>query len=227
MARSDLDPAWSLLSAVGVSRDDRVGPVILGRELLIQAFEVFVSTGNPSRILDLVKGAATTFAAGVRNPRPEEYPLDGVEYGRCDALMWYGISSGLLVMSNDRWWTRNDSRPHILGASSDPGSLEIASFGFESVAEPTKAGRCSEEFGELVKEDVGSDAARFHFLRAADLFDASGDPKRAAAARRGLSPKSPPSSPFFRRLPPTMESTTVTGSSEYRMLRAVTLRRKS
>lgn len=102
----------------------------------------------------------------------------------------------------------------------DPHAIEIASQGFETLGDLTKAGRCAEEFGEVVKFERSPSEASVHFLRAADLFGRVSDPQRAEIARSRIGAKDVPSSPFFHRQPGSLASTTISGSREFDNLRS-------
>jgi hypothetical protein len=219
MPSRDLSEAWCVLEQLGIARDDRYGPVLLGRELLIQAFGLVDSDDGTENAAVAVKTAALTFLWGVIDPSPAEY-ASGVDFGRCDALMWFGIATALLVpidgvVDADTF----PERPSILRGQSDPRALATASTIFESLGDFVKAGRCSEELGELCKIDSPNEADNSHFDRASKMFKRGGRPERSRIAEARATASDRPSSPFFHRQIGSEQSTTIIGSREFEMLR--------
>jgi len=205
---------------MGVPRDDRYGPVMIGRELLIRGYEL-VGPGNSQQNASvLVNAAAVTFLWGVIDPSHAEYPIDGIEFGRADALMWFGIATAVLLPIDGVLKSHDlPPRPPIVKAKPDPQSLATASTMFESLGDFTKAGRCAEEFGEIFKSDRGVTEPNPHFDRASMLFRRAGNEERARVAMNRASAKDQPSSLFFHRKMGTVQSTTIAGSCEFRNLR--------
>lgn len=153
LSTRDLSPAWEVLGQFGIDRDNRYGPVLLGRELLIRAFELASGEGGTKSAAVVIDVAAATFLWGVIDPSLAEY-VTGVDFGRCDALMWFGISTALLVPVDQVVESPTfPNRPSIVRGQSDPRALSSASIMFESLGDFVKAGRCSEELGELFKID--------------------------------------------------------------------------
>jgi len=220
MAGRDLSLAWELLEKLGVRRDERYGPVILGRELLIRSYSL---KDGPSGMRDagaLVCAAAATFLWGVIDPKSSEYPASGVTFGRADALMWFGIAASLLVPlkgvidSDDL-----PERPEILRSSSDPESLVIASRQFMLVDDYQKAGRCAEEYAELLRLHGETDACKTQFDRAAQLFTRAGDPARSQSAKNRVNSADRFDNPFFRVEAGTRQATSICGSKQFLELR--------
>lgn len=222
MRRQNLDLAWTYLEQLQVPRDDAYGPVLLGRELLIRAHEFVDLENGHTNASMLLNAAITTFLWGVIDPSPTEYPIDGVEFGRLDALMWFGICTSVFV-PHDTVFSSDDlpSRPPFMNGVSDPMVLEIASFGFESIGDFTKAGRCAEELGEIIKLDQSSVAAQIYFDRAVQMFNRASDAERADVALKRSKSTSRTASPFFRRAPGSITSSTIAGSQEFSHLRSM------
>jgi hypothetical protein len=194
---------------------------MLGRELLLMTHEMVDLEHGERNARILLNAAAATFLWGVIDPMPAEYPIDGPEFGRLDALMWFGICASLFVPV-DAVFDSDDlpDRPAFMRSSSDPQAIEIASRGFETLGDLNKAGRCAEEFGEVVKFERSSQEASIHFMRAADLFGRIPEPRRAEIARSRIVAKDVPTSPFFHRQPGSFASTTISGSREFDHLRS-------
>lgn len=203
----------------GITRDDRYGPVLLGRELLVRAFELVQGKDGAKNAAVVTDVAASTFLWGVIDPSSAEY-VSGVEFGRCDALMWFGISTALLVHMDDVVNSPTfPNRPSIMRGQSDPYALATASTMFESLGDFVKAGRCSEELGELCKLDSPKGACNSHFERASAMFHQDGRPERARIASVRATASDRPSSPFFHRKMGSEQSTTIIGSREFEMMR--------
>ena len=216
----DLSLAWDLLGQFGVERDDRFGPVLLGRELVLRAFEMLNLDHGERNASILINGAAATFLWGVIDPLASEYPIDGPEFGRLDALMWFGITTSIFV-PNDVVFSSDDlpERPSFMRSTPDPMALELASYGFEKFGDLVKAARCAEELGEVVKADDGAARAHTHFTRATELFRRAGNSDREKISRSRSSATDSPRSPFFYREQGDLSSTTIAGSREYKALR--------
>ena len=215
---SDLDHAWSLLEQVGAARDPRLGPVMVGRDLLIVAWKMHDQGNGTENARTCVVGAISAFMAGVTTPRSFEYQLDGVEFGRYDAMMWLGIAAGMLVPHDGV--VDSDvvqRRPQILQTTSDPASLALASKGFESLGDFIKAGRCAEEYAELLR--IYGQPYAHHFDRAASLFIRSGNSGRAQSAELRKTKNSYMRQEFFYQERPTGNVTTIIGSAEFVKLR--------
>lgn len=216
MRRQNLDLAWTYLEQLQVQRSDDFGPVLLGRELFLRAFEFLELENGQTNASMLLNAAAATFLWGVIDPLPSEYPIDGIEFGRLDALMWFGICTSIFVPV-DAVFDSDDlpQRPQFMKGSSDPKSLELASYGFESIGDYTKAGRCSEELGEIVKIDQSVGQASVHFERAQQMFARGSQMDRAAIAKQRSTSVDRTTSPFFYRAPGSMNATTIAGSREF------------
>jgi hypothetical protein len=218
MDEHDLDHAWSLLQQVGARRNDQLGPVMVGRDLLIVAWKMLAEANGTENSRTSVVGAVSAFMAGVISPRGTEYQIDGIEFGRCDALMWLGIASGMLVPHHGI--VDSDvvqGRPSIIRNSSDPAALAVASYGFESLGEYLKAGRCAEEYAELLR--VYGHTFVDQFDRAASLFERAGNSTRAQIAVNRKTDNSYSRQAFFYQEHPTGEVTTIVGSREFVTLR--------
>lgn len=218
MSGRDLDHAWSLLTQVGATRDNQLGPVMVGRELLIVAWKMLGQTNGIENSRTCVVGAMSAFMAGVVAPRTTEYPIDGIEYGRCDALMWLGISAGMLV-PHDGLVDADviPGRPSILKTTSDPAALSVASFGFEALGDFVKAGRCAEEYAELLRIYGKSSVEQFD--RAISLFKRAGNSARADSAFKRKKDNSYSRQAFFYQERPSGSVTTIVGSNEFLTLR--------
>lgn len=221
MSSRDLSLAWALLGQLGHQRDDRIGPVTLGRELLLLAHELVDQENGMTNASMLLNASVATFLWGVIDPLPSEYPIDGPEFGRLDALMWFGITTAIFVPV-DAVFDSDDlpERPASMRSIPDPLSLDTASSGFETVGDLTKAGRCSEELAEIIKAEHSVQAAGLHFARAVEMFERGSENQRAKLARDRAVATTTPSSPFFHRQPGSLASTTISGSREYANLRS-------
>ena len=218
MGEHDLDHAWSLLQQVGARRNDQLGPVMVGRDLLIVAWKMLAEANGTENSRTCVVGAVSAFMAGVITPRGTEYQIDGIEFGRCDALMWLGIASGMLIPHDgiiDSDVVPN--RPAILRTTSDPAALAVASYGFESLGEYLKAGRCAEEYAELLR--IYGSTFVHEFDRAASLFERAGNSTRAKVAANRKTDDSYSRQAFFYQERPSGEVTTIIGSREFVTLR--------
>jgi len=218
MSDQDLDHAWSLLQQVGARRNNEMGPVMVGRELLIVAWKMLTQENGTENSQTCVVAAVSAFMAGVITPRGTEYQIDGIEFGRCDALMWLGIASGMLlphdgIIDSDVV----PRRPSILQTTSDPAALAVASYGFESIGEYLKAGRCAEEYAELLR--VYGHTFVDQFDRAASLFERAGNFTRAQIAVNRKTDNSYSRQAFFYQEHPTGEVTTIVGSREFVTIR--------
>ena len=205
---------------MGVGRDDRYGPVTLGRELLIRSYALKDRENGAKNASVLVNAAAITFMWGVIDPLASEYPIDGVAFGRADALMWFGIATSILlplkgVLDSDDMPTR----PDILLKTSDPESLAVASNQFVLVGDYQKAGRCAEEYAELLKIDGAVSQSKTQFNRAADFFAKAGDAGRSKAATGRSDATSRLDNPFFRVAVRSGQATTICGSRQFSELR--------
>jgi hypothetical protein len=218
MSDQDLDHAWSLLQQVGARRNNEMGPVMVGRELLVVAWKMLTLENGTENSQTCVLAAVSAFMAGVITPRGTEYQIDGIEFGRCDALMWLGIASGMLlphdgIIDSDVV----PSRPSILQTTSDPAALAVASYGFESIGEYLKAGRCAEEYAELLRMYGRTFVDQFE--RAASLFERAGNSSRAKTAVIRKTDGSYSRQSFFYQEHPTGDVTTIVGSREYMTIR--------
>jgi hypothetical protein len=218
MSDQDLDHAWSLLQQVGARRNNEMGPVMVGRELLIVAWKMLTQENGTENSQTCVVAAVSAFMAGVITPRGTEYQIDGIEFGRCDALMWLGIASGMLlphdgIIDSDVV----PRRPSILQTTSDPAALAVASYGFESIGEYLKAGRCAEEYAELLRMYGRTFIDQFE--RAASLFERAGNSSRAKIAVNRKTDGSYSRQSFFYQEHPSGEVTTIVGSREYMTIR--------
>ena len=221
MPDRDLSLAWAVLEQMGVTRDDRFGPVLLGRELLIRAHETIDREYGVQNATVIGCAAAATFLWGVVDPSPSEYPAGDIAHARADALMWFGISTALFVPANAQLDSDDfPPRPSFMAELPDPLALDTASAMFEAQCDYVKAGRCSEELAEVLKSDGVPGSAKAHFERASDLFHRAGNQERAQIATRRATASDVPSSPFFLRKMGSTESTTLAGSREFHHLRA-------
>ncbi|NDC91854.1 MAG: hypothetical protein EB089_08390 [Acidimicrobiia bacterium] len=220
MPKRDLSLGWGLLEQMGVRRDDRYGPVMIGRELLIRSFAIKDRPNGARNAATLVNAAATTFMWGVLDPSSTEYPIDGIEFGKADAMMWFGISAAIMVPHNGVLDSDDiPSRPDSLRSSADPEALEVASRRFEQLGDLTKAGRCAEEYAEVLKCDGESASSGRQFDRAAALFTRGNESARSSAAKQRASATDHPDSPFFRVPAGPKQSTTICGSRQFLELR--------
>lgn len=220
MPRRDLSLGWGLLEQMGVQRDDRYGPVLVGRELLVRSYEAKDSANGRRNAATLVNAAASTFMWGVIDPAPFEF-FDGIEIGRANAMMWFGIATAIMVPHNGVLDSDDiPSRPDILRSSADPEVLEIASRRFEELGDLTKAGRCAEEYAEVLKLDGELAISSGQFDRAANLFARGDEPTRLSTAKQRVKATDHPDSQFFRHvLPGPNQSTTICGSKQFLELR--------
>lgn len=222
MNHQNVDLAWTYLEQLGVQRDNGYGPVLLGRELFLRAHEMVGLENGPTNAAMLLNASIATFMWGVIEPSAKEFPLDGVEFGRLDALMWFGITTAVFVPI-DTVFSSDDvpERPAFMKGSSDPMALELASFGFENLGDCIKAGRCAEELGEIAKANGKTNLAQSFFERACQMFLLGSDNQRAEIATQRARTLDNPSSPFFKRAPGSLSSTTIAGSKEFHYLRSV------
>lgn len=218
--------ARRVLSQLGVPQTEGAGPVTLGRELLLRAWDLVDQGGSSRDAQTAVISACAAFMAGVAHPDGSEYGGLSSNYAVADALMWFGIASGALVQANQRIPHLRE-RPEEIGVYSlgDPNAVGFAGFLFAELNEVVKAARCDEEEGEIFVLDSPGDPGSWASHKvAAAVFESAGEHSRAAAALRRLNGGSRLHSSFLtRRRWDVEEATTIAGSIEYQALRSAVM----
>jgi len=212
----DLQIPWQVMQQLGYERVPGLGPVLLGRELLIQGLQLLQSDDGPRKASIAISAACVSFMSGIARPRSFEYPIDGVEFGRLDAIMWNGIASAILVPVNGRVVSNGmPNRPAILQSTSDPMGLEIAADRFAQIGDFIKAGRSMEELAEIIRLEKGPTTANSYFDRAIQYFKLGNLHDRAKNAEKRKNTKARFRSPFFHNEMPKNSASTIAGSIEY------------
>ena len=218
-----LEVGRSVLARLGVTQPEELGPVMVGRELLIQASNVVERHGPSQDARAAVIAACGAFMAAVAEPDEREYGLSSREFAVADALLWFGIASGALVSTSDRV-RQLDGRPDEIAvqSASDPTVLNLAGEIFARINDGVKAARCLEEMEEIFQLDVPGDPARgSHFKVAAKIFEQAGRHDRVAGVLHRLNGGARLHSEFLtRRAYGAEAATTVAGSVEYQSLRS-------
>lgn len=217
---SATDAAWTQLARVGVPKKSDAGPVLLGRELLIQADLQRERGARPEDLRSMLEAAAYVLMEGVVRPSKSEYGGSSDRYAKSDALMWFGIVATLLT---GRWGVSPDAvvpnRAHELLGMPDAHALKLACDGFAAEREFTKAGRCAEELAEVALiEGELQDSAQWFDL-AVRMFKLGQDEDRASLARRQGQDAQRRQSQFFRGFEGGQTSMTICGSDQYLELR--------
>jgi hypothetical protein len=179
-----------LSSRTGDARVLSLGPVIVGRELLMAG----AAEASATECRLLLGLAADAFEAGVRHPDPNEYPFGRHGEAEADALMWAGIARGLLGDA-DR------GRTH----------LERAFDQWQRIGDPIKSGRCAEELAELNR--LGGQRGDEWFSRAETCFRTAGREDRLAMLRESRDGATRHRSSFLLRRPVNPQASTILGSS--------------
>jgi hypothetical protein len=180
-----------LLSNTGDARVLDLGPVNVGRELLMAG----AAEGSGTECRLLLELAADALEAGARNPDPSEYPFGRPGEAEADALMWAGIARGLLGDA-DRASTH----------------LKSAFDRWQRIGDPIKSGRCAEELAELLRLS-DRDGGDEWFSRAETCFRAGSRDDRVAAVAQSRQGSLRHPSAFLLRRPADPQSSTILGSS--------------
>lgn len=220
MTAAAFDAAWSVLGEFGIQRQQGVGPVILGREILLQAEPLCTDVRAAGAVAAMLEVSASVLMAGILQPVAQEYPTETLAYARADAAMWFGIVSSAVVGAGGQLTTEwMPSRSNELRSMPDAMVLDLARTWFEGEKQFTKAGRCAEELGELLRAEGARDRGLAQLTAAVELFERDGNRDRADSARRRVATADLIPSNFFRSFDGTRFSWTICGSTQYAALR--------